>query len=429
MTGFAAHVRQRPRARRAVARAVAAVAMLSRLPRRCSPAAIILAGVQRDPAATSPPPARWRAAAATLALALLAASCAGRRPPAQAPAGAEPRAARPYLVAHAEIRTGARAFGQVIGGLSGLAYDPAADHFLAVADDPRKSPPTRLLRFRWQPPAAPEPLGWLTLTDGGEPLPPRGADLEGLALLPDGGLLVSSEGDVGAGIGPWVGRFDRDGELIERLPVPAHFTPGPESGPPVNAGFEALAVDAAAGVVVAGTEGELRQDARPGLPRLPRRSRLLIWDLAGFDASGDASGDAGGAPREWLYPLDEPHARSPLPGGLRVSGLVDLLPEEGGTLLALERSFVAGMGFSLRLHRLDLSGATEVTGKAPAPGGAFTGRKRLLADLGRLGVPLDNYEGMAWGPVGPDGARLLVVIADNNFSENQDTHLVALSWR
>lgn len=382
--------------------------------------AIILAAVQRHPAATNRTPSRRRrAAAATLALSLLAAGCAGRRPPERVPAGEAPRPARPYLVAHAEIRTGTRAFGQVIGGLSGLAYDPASDHFLAVADDPRKSPPTRLLRLRWHPPAAPEPLGWLTLTEGGEPLPPLGADLEGVALLPDGGLLVSSEGDVGAGIGPWVGRFDRDGELIERLAVPAHFTPGPESGPPVNAGFEALAVDAAAGVVVAGTEGELRQDARPGVPRLPRRSRLLMWNL----------GDAGDAPREWLYPLDEPHARSPLPDGLRVSGLVDLLPEEGGTLLALERSFVAGMGFSLRLHRLDLSGATEVTGVAPAPGDAFTGRKRLLADLGRLGVPLDNYEGMAWGPVGPDGTRLLVVIADNNFRDEQDTHLIALSWR
>lgn len=362
--------------------------------------------------------ARVGAGGLALALALLAAGCAtpARRPAPSAADAARP--ARPYVVAHVTIPTGTRAFGQVIGGLSGLAYDGAADAFLAVLDDPRKSPPTRLLRFRWHPPARPEPLGWITLTEGGAPLPPEGADLEGLALLPDGSLLVSSEGDVDDGIPPWVGRFDRDGELLERLPVPAHFTPGAESGPPVNAAFEALAVDVAVRRIVAGSEGELRQDARPGLPRLPRRARLLSWGL-----------DTPDEPREWLYPLDDPHALSPVPGGLRVAGLVDLLPEASGTFLALERSFVAGMGFALRLYRLDLSGATEVTGRAPAPADAVTGRKRLLADLGPLGVPLDNYEAMAWGPSGPDGRRLLVVLADNNFREEQDTHLVALSWR
>ena len=354
---------------------------------------------------------------ALLALVLAAGCASGRRHAGPAPGVSHPLR-EPYVVAHVRVPTGTRALGQVIGGLSGLAYDHAEDLFLAVVDDPRKSPPTRLLRFRWHPPAAPEPTGWLTLTEDGAPLPPEGADLEGIAVLPDGGLLVSSEGDVAAGIAPWVGRFDRQGELVERLPVPAHFTPGDDSGPPVNAGFEALTLDASATVAIAGTEGELRQDARPGLPRLPRRSRLLRWDLA-----------AGGEPREWLYPLSDPHARSPLPGGLRVSGLVDLLPEVGGTLLALERSFVAGMGFSLRLYRLDLAGATEVTGAAPPPRDAFTGRKLLLVDLGRLGVPLDNYEGMAWGPPGPDGRPLLVVIGDNNFRAEQDTHLVAISWR
>jgi hypothetical protein len=373
---------------------------------------------------TSALPCR-RGLLAALALALLAAGCAVRRGPVPPAPAAEPQ---PYVVAHATWPTGARAFEQEIGGLSGLAYDAAADEFLAVADDPRKSPPTRLLRFRWHPPGAPEPLGWLTLTEGGEPLSPLGADLEGLALLPGGDVLVSSEGDRGAGIAPWVARFDRAGELVARLPVPAHFAPGEGAGTPVNAAFEALAVDEAAGVVIVGTEGQLLQDgAAPGSAAeaadsggsAPRRSRLLLWELGALDAP----------PRELLLPLDRPHARSPLPGGLRVAGLVDLLPEPGGSLLALERSFVAGMGFAIRLHRIDLAGAGEVTGRAAAPAGVTLARKRPVAELGALGVPLDNYEGQAWGPAGPDGRRLLVIIGDNNFSPQQDTHLVALSWR
>ena len=371
-----------------------------------------------EPRRRAPCPSRRRHAGhgLALALALLAAGCASRAPtPATSPVGAA--TARPCVVAHAIIATGTQAFDQQIGGLSGLAYDAAADVYLAVLDDPRKSPPPRLLRFRWRPPAAPEPLGWLPLTEGAAPLPAEGADLEGVALLPGGGLLVSSEGDVGKGIAPWVGRFDSAGELLERLPVPPHFAPGPGSGPPVNAGFEALTLAAETGVVVAGSEGELLQDARPGRPRLPRRARLLFWDLA-----------SRAAPRELLYPLDEPHALSPLPGALRVSGLVDLLPEAGG-MLALERSFVAGIGFALRLYRIDLEGSTDVTERAPAPADAFTARKRLAASLGELGAPLDNYEGMAWGPAGPDGRRPLVIVSDNNFRPEQDTHLLAISWR
>jgi 3-phytase/alkaline phosphatase D len=324
----------------------------------------------------------------------------------------------PYVVAHVILPTGTRAFGQEIGGLSGLAYDAGADLFYAVLDDPRKSPPPRLFLFRWHPPEAPAPVGWLALTVDGAPLPAEGADLEGVALHPGGGVLVSSEGDVDDGVAPWVGHFDAGGDLLARLPVPPHFNPGTGSGPPVNAGFEALTVDLARGTILAGTEGELLQDEAARAERSPRLSRLLRWDLAGP-----------AAPREWLYPLDEPHARSLLPDGLRISGLVELAPEAGGGMLALERSFVTGAGFAIRLYRLDPAAAREVTGEAPPPAGARPVRKRLLADLGRLGVPLDNYEGMAWGPAGPDRRRLLVLVSDNNFRAQQQTHLVAISWR
>jgi hypothetical protein len=352
-----------------------------------------------------------------LAATALALGCAGARRDRPVAAGVGERGA-PYVVAHVTLPTGTRAFGHEIGGLSGLAYDSAADLFYAVLDDPRKSPPPRLFLFRWHPPEAPEPVGWLPLSVDGVPLPAEGADLEGVALHPSGGVLVSSEGNVDAGVAPWVGHFDARGERVGRLPVPPHFTPGAGSGPPVNAGFEALTVDLASGAILGGTEGELLQDAAARAQRSPRLSRLLRWDLA-----------SPSAPREWLYPLDEPHARSLLPDGLRVAGLVELAPEAGGGLLALERSFVTGAGFAIRLYRLDPAAAVEVTGEAPPAPEARPVGKRLLADLGRLGVALDNYEGMAWGPAGPDRRRLLVLVSDNNFRAEQQTHLVAISWR
>ncbi|MDB5845384.1 MAG: hypothetical protein JWP79_2694, partial [Polaromonas sp.] len=41
------------------------------------------------------------------------------------------------------------------------------------------------------------------------------------------------------------------------------------------------------------------------------------------------------------------------------------------------------------------------------------------------GVKIDNIEGMAWGPRLPNGHRTLVLVADNNFADNQMTQLMA----
>ncbi len=42
--------------------------------------------------------------------------------------------------------------------------------------------------------------------------------------------------------------------------------------------------------------------------------------------------------------------------------------------------------------------------------------KTLLLDLDMLRIPLDNVEGMTFGPDLPDGRRSLVLVSDNNFS-------------
>ena len=44
-----------------------------------------------------------------------------------------------------------------------------------------------------------------------------------------------------------------------------------------------------------------------------------------------------------------------------------------------------------------------------------------------LGIPIDNIEGMTFGPNLPDGRRTLVIVSDNNFSAGQFTQLIALA--
>jgi hypothetical protein len=50
--------------------------------------------------------------------------------------------------------------------------------------------------------------------------------------------------------------------------------------------------------------------------------------------------------------------------------------------------------------------------------------KTLVLDLATLGITLDNVEGLAFGPVLPDGRQSLVLISDDNFSDSQKTQVL-----
>ena len=357
---------------------------------------------------------------AAAAIATVAAAC---RPPAvtSIPSAAfaeETPAVR--LVAHAQLSTGTKLGDLEVGGLSGLAYDRTADLLYAIVDDPSSHPPARLLRFRWHPPAPPELVDWVTLTGERGPLPTAGADLEGVARSAAGELFVSSEGDVKAHIAPWVGDFDAGGRLRRRLLLPRAFRLGKHHGTAHNQGFEALTLAPGGEALFAGTEGPLAQDLPPPAGELAR-VRILRWDLR-----------SSAAPRQWLYPIDPQHATPVGEAKFGVAGLVDLLPfspaSGNGHLLALERSYVDGVGFAVKLFETSFAGADDIEGAHSFAGGAArTVSKRKLADFAALGVLIANYEGLAWGPLGEDGAPLLVVVSDNNFNAPEGTNLAAFA--
>jgi hypothetical protein len=362
---------------------------------------------------------RARGVGPALALIGLLAACHAPAPaPTQPPRA--PWAITPpsiTMVAHAAIPTGRRLGALEVGGLSGLTYDAKDDVFYAIVDDPGKGPDARALRFRWHPPAEPELLDWLPLREHGRPLPALGADLEGIARLTDGRLFVSSEGNVKKGIGPWVGRFGGNGARERRLPLAAAYGLRAGHGPGQNQGFEALALEPDGEALIAGVESSLAQDLPTPAGELAR-TRLLRWDLR-----------SRAKPQEWAYPIDAPHAKTTKADGLEVAGLVDVLPWQGH-LLTLERSYVDGVGFAVKLFEATLDGAEEITGVDALGGRSVrTARKRLLADLGAMGVPMDNYEGMTWAPIGVDGGTVLVVVSDNNFNKLETTYLAAFEVR
>jgi hypothetical protein len=122
-----------------------------------------------------------------------------------------------------------------------------------------------------------------------------------------------------------------------------------------------------------------------------------------------------------------------------VNGIVEILPiDNAGTMLVMERSFSVGgvlgggTGNVVTIYEVSTRDATDVLAvDALYDGGspiAFDPvAKRLIFEFDDLGVPIDNIEGMTFGPDLPDGRRSLVIVSDNNFSPAQFTQFVVLA--
>jgi len=311
--------------------------------------------------------------------------------------------------------------GARLGGLSGLTWE-GGDRFLAISDDKADHGPVRFYRIEvgWNGALSVALPGWVSLRDaGGTPLVGEGSDCEGIAVDPAGGVWISSEGWVERMLPPWVARFDGEGRQVEELPLPAGLAPAADGGAGIrdNQGPEALDLTPAGRHLFVGTENALVQDGPSTYDGVPSPSRLLRYDLEQRRWDG-----------AWVYEVEAPHAE-PAPGQLRVGGLVEIAALDAGNLLALERSFVRDRGHRVRLFRVRLAGAEEISGREALAGAPLPRpvAKELLLDLDDLGVEMDNYEGMVLGRELPDGRRLLLIVSDDNFSPRQTTRILALA--
>ena len=111
-------------------------------------------------------------------------------------------------------------------------------------------------------------------------------------------------------------------------------------------------------------------------------------------------------------------------------------------LLVLERGFVLGSGNTVRVYRVSLRDATDVSDVASlATAGIAAVEKELVFDLadcpprdatnpGPQANPLlDNFEGLALGPHLPGGRRALLLQSDDNFRSTQITRLIVVGVR
>lgn len=346
----------------------------------------------------------------------------------------------------------------LLGGFSGLEYTGDGSRYWAITDrGPADGAATYPCRFHEIELALPSgidlkpsrgPLAikpkliatHLLRDSGGEPLSGRSSrlprkdpnsatlgtrfDPEAIRRHADGSLWISDE------YGPYVARFDMAGKELERLEVPPKFlidrpaasrddeNNGNDSGRRANGGFEGLATTFAGDRLLLLAQRPLIQDSdREGLSFRGVSCRLLELPLAGVAKQANASKLAAtkSSPRELLYPLD-------LPG----NGLNEILAWDGRHYLVIERDDAPGAEARFKkIMVCDLANASNIAEveRLPAqrlPVGVKPIAKRVLIDLldsrwklAGAAFP-EKIEGLARGPLLPDGRRLLVVGSDND---------------
>jgi len=249
-----------------------------------------------------------------------------------------------------------------------------------------------------------KPTGVVSLADeNGQPL-----DSEGLALDRDGTRLITSE------VEPSVRRYDRDGKLLGRLPVPDALRVAPAGRATTNQSFEGLTLQPGDRTLIASMEGPLAGDDADLV-------RFQTWNR--HDAEADFALAA-----QYGYRVD---------AGVGVS---EITATGDGRLLVLERGFTAGVGNTVRLYLADPRDATDVSGVAnlTAQTDARLIGKTLLADIGTcpsLGATakqpqpnplLDNIEAVAVTEKDNNRLRLLLS-SDDNQNAVQITRLYSLT--
>jgi hypothetical protein len=320
------------------------------------------------------------------------------------------------------IPTGTQTLGTTLGGLSGIDYDRASRTYISISDDRSQINPARFYTLNLDLTStrfnAVNFIATQTLKrPDGTLYPALTIDPESIRFNGRGGFFYTSEGDANVLQPPFVREARGDGSFVRDFAVPDYYLPTAIAGIRQNLAFESLALTPN-GTIFAATEAALLQDGPAATLTGGSFARLL-----GFSPA------SGNPLAEYVYEV-APINQAPNPlTAFAVNGLVELLALSDTRFIAVERSFsvgVPGTGNSIKLFDIDISGATNVIGLSSLSGANFTPvRKTLLFDLGTLGIPLDNIEGVTFGQRLENGSQSLILVSDNNFAATQFTQFLA----
>jgi hypothetical protein len=351
-------------------------------------------------------------------------------------ASAEPNAIGSLrFLGAATIPNDAKVDGALVGGLSGLDYNPATGTWAMISDDKSDKAPARFY------------LGRIEITDGapkvsldhavvlqqadGKPYPNAKMggevpDPESIRFDPSGSALWwSTEADRKLGVSPFVRETAFDGTFKDKLALPPIFAVGKDEkrGPRSNLGFEGLSFTPKQDALWLGMESALIEDGP-----IATTTAGSVARFTKFNRSGKVLG-------QYAYPVDPIQAKSAGPGS--DNGVSEILALDDNRLLVVERSGVnEGLPLwtlHIRIYEAEVGEADNIAGMDSLAGRTYRPLgKRLILNLDtlpELGSPalprIDNIEGVSFGPDLPNGHRSLVLISDNNFNPLQITQILA----
>lgn len=316
--------------------------------------------------------------------------------------------------------------GDTVGGLSGLAYDPVAQSWLAVSDR-QPVPIAYTLRTSFDPRSDTGGLAWVAgrfeaWLGRAWQVPTVATDAEGVAIR-----------RTATGLHERVWVYERDPAIaiedmrqggVRELAIPEEIA----NHYRFNRGFEAVAVvpNRLGDEIWAGMESSLTIDGPESTLEQGGISRVLVYRADSGELIRVLGYRSDPLPVDWPAPAGNALAVNTL---VEFATLPDAGPDDPFLLLSLERAFVAGSGNRGRVYMLD--GSTRQT-----DGFAYPVLNKQLAfdfadlDLARFGVRnIENVEGMAVGPKIDDrrGGRLVLVVVDDNFGRfNEKQYVYAL---
>ncbi|MGH7999244.1 MAG: esterase-like activity of phytase family protein, partial [Brasilonema sp.] len=210
---------------------------------------------------------------------------------------------------------------------------------------------------------------------------------------------------------------------LRTLPIPNEFLPAKndQQGIRNNLAFESLAITPNNKFLFTATENALIQDGLEAKPKMSSPCRILQYNLLTQQPE-----------KEFLYQTE---AVTPF---LNISpqfssGLTDLVAlDNQGHFLSIERTFT-GFGFAVSLFQFSLEGADDIHNidslLTVDLNKVKPTDKKLLLDLRKLNVALDNIEGLTLGPKLSNGQLSLILVSDNNFNPLQRTQILAFKLK
>lgn len=283
--------------------------------------------------------------------------------------------------------------GQVIGGISGIDYDPKTDTYL-IETDHDDSGHSIVYKVKINGLLDPNTKPTITIQ---QPLRLAISDAESIRYDPNGnGFWVTTE-ETTAGIY----HYDFKGNILNHFHLPDWMNGRIQN----NLGLEGSTFSPNGSYFVS-LERNLTNDP-------PGYSRIIQFNPDGSIA------------HEYVYYTDKPSTI-----GATSNGISEILALDDTHLLVLERGHKTGtLGNQVRIYEIDLTNAQDVKNIQTLSSTTTPPINKILVfdsndpsianKLNDSTTKIDNIEGMTLGPKLPNGHQSIILVSDNNFNPDQ----------